>query len=396
LLAHPEEIRSLAERFGTPVYLLNADRIIQSMDRLRLELARYYGRSEITYSVKTNYLSGILRRVLAAGYRLEVVSRHEMTLAESLGATPSQLLFNGPVKSADDLRYCYDAGIDVNLDSLQELESAAMIGTAARPFRAGLRVAATLSNGHTSRFGVDCADRETLAQLRRLIDRPEVTIAGLHLHHSSRRDAQSYCDRLDRLCEVAVLLGISVEYLDLGGGIASIPPPEIAARLSYPIDSHEKLASVVGRHAWDRLGAAGPRLILEPGIGVLADAMNYVTTVVALKPALAVCDGSMFDINPLRSSIHPPCHLIPAGGDAAPEATGGIALYGATCMEIDRVGTLTAQPRVGDLVVATNVGAYSASLAPEFIIPSAPVYSLESNQLLRCRRTPGQFHGAGQ
>jgi diaminopimelate decarboxylase len=392
LLVSPQEVRALAARFGTPLYLLNAERIIRAMDGLRDELTRHYPNSEITYSVKTSYVAGILRKVLAGGYRLEVVSRHELVLAQSNGAGPAQLLFNGPVKSADDLYFCHHHQIDVNVDSLNELEVAAGIGTRAKPFRAGMRVAAVLRNGQTSRFGIDCHDAVNVEQVRRLLAAGTLRISGLHMHHSSRRDAQSYCDRLDRLAEVADQLGIDAEYFDLGGGIASVPPPEIAARLTYPIDSHEKLASVLGHHALSKFGNDGPRLILEPGIGIVADSMNYVTTVVSLKNSFAVCDGSMFDVNPLRSAIYPPCQLVPI----EPSTAGDIELFGATCMEIDRIGTINEVPRVGDLVVVHNVGAYSASLAPEFIVPASPIYSLDSKRLLRSRQTLGQFHGAGQ
>ncbi len=67
-------------------------------------------------------------------------------------------------------------------------------------------------------------------------------------------------------------------------------------------------------------------------------------------------------------------------------------------MEIDLVGTITSTslPTVGDLVVVTNIGAYSVSLAPEFIIPSAPVYALDSKQLIRNRQFLGNFPGAGE
>lgn len=418
LLANPRRIRSLAAEFGTPFYLVDPSRVVKSMNGLRLGLAQQYPNSEITYSVKTNYLAGILHAVLAAGYRLEVVSRHELALAQSAGAQPHQLLFNGPVKSSADLQFCQQHGIDVNIDSLDELELAAALASPAAPFRAGLRVAAFLHSGALSRFGLDFDDTATVARVRRLLldHAGALQIVGLHLHHSSQRDAQSYCGRIDRLLAVAALLGISSPaYLDIGGGIASIPPPSVAGRLAYQIDSHEHFASVVGSHALSVCGPFGhPRLILEPGIGVLADSMNYVTSVVAVKPRRGVvCDGSMFDVNPLRSAIPPPCQLVPLTTDpavAAPahqeeteakqEEAESIKLYGATCMEIDQLGVLEQRtgappPRVGDLVVVTNVGAYSACLAPEFIIQPAPIYSLEGQQLLRSRPSAGLYQGAG-
>jgi diaminopimelate decarboxylase len=399
MLASPETLRDLAKQYGTPLYLLDIRCILASMDTLRDGLAFHYPNSEITYSVKTNYLAHILRQVLAHGYRLEVVSRHELTLAQNAGATPAQLLFNGPVKSREDLEYCYLHSLSLNLDSFEELQVAASIANPAIPFRLGLRAAATLKNGNTSRFGIHFEDPQALAQIRQILTQKTVEIIGLHTHHSSRRDAQSYCDRLDHLASIAHLLDIQPAYLDIGGGIGSVPPPEIASQLTYPIDDPQTLAQTIGQHARKLWPNGGPRVILEPGIAILAKSMNYLTGIVSVKTRgteqIAACDGSLFDVNPLRSSIHPPCHLVPQKQAYPGNPT---RLYGGTCMEIDQIGILPAaqSPHAGDLVVVTNIGAYSACLAPHFIIPMAPIYSLDSEQLIRNRATIGVLPGAGQ
>jgi diaminopimelate decarboxylase len=392
-------VRRLASDFGTPLYLLDATRVVASLERLRAAIATEYASVEITYSVKSNYLTHILRTVLAAGFRLEIVSRRELDLARLVGAQSRQILFNGPVKSPADLRDCYREGIDLNVDSLEELHLASTISTIDKPFRLGLRLATTLRNGSVSRFGLDLDDGETLEAIRAVRDAGHIHIVGLHLHHSSRRDAASYCDRLDQMLDAAERLAIAPEYLDLGGGIGSIPPPEIAAKLTYAIDSHQSLGATIGRHACARLGSHGPRILLEPGIGVLADAMNYVVTLVAVKArangaAVAVADGSAMDVNPLRSAIHPPCFLLT--DSARPVTNAPVPLYGGTCMEIDQLGTFDVGhlPQAGDLAVLTNVGAYSVSLAPDFIVPRAAVYSLDAHQLLRPRQE-APFTGAG-
>jgi diaminopimelate decarboxylase len=401
MLTSAAQFSVLAAQHGTPLYLLDAQKILGAMETLREGLALHYPNSEITYSVKTNYLSHILRQVLAHGYRLEVVSRHEMMLAQQSGAKPANLLLNGPVKSAEDLGYCYQHSIDLNLDSIDELQIATTIGTPDKPFRLGLRAAATLKNGSVSRFGIHFEDPHALNQTRKLLLHPSVEVIGLHTHHSSRRDAQSYCDRLDHLSHVAELLNITPKYLDIGGGVGSIPPPEIASQLSYPIDDPKQLATTIGKYAKDKWGSQGPRIIMEPGIAVLAESMNYLTRIVSVKNRgagqIAVCDGSLFDVNPLRSTVYPSCQLVTTPTDPIVSSDEPTKLYGGTCMEIDQIGVLptSQQPRVGDLVIVANVGAYSACLAPQFIIPPAPIYSLDSSKIIRQRPSLGNFIGAG-
>lgn len=399
LLADPERIRELASKQGTPLYLVDSGRVVRALNTLRDGLGREYARSELTYSVKSNYLTGLLTAVLAAGYRLEVVSRREWEHARRAGARPEQILFNGPVKSAADLSACRETGVAVNADSLEELEQAARLGTSAEPFPVGLRIMVRLRSGAPSRFGLDLDEAETLAAVRGLMTAGSLRVTGLHLHHSSRRDAQSYCERLDFLLDAARRLDLRPEYLDLGGGLASQPPPELAARLPYVIDSPEEFCATLGAHARRVLGAEGPRLILEPGIGVLAPAMNYVTSIVAVKKHAAICDGSMFDVNPLRSAVAPPCHLLPAAGGAPRESLAQpLPLTGGTCMEIDRPGEFAAggpAPRAGDLAVITNVGAYSACLAPDFIVPRAAIWDVDRQEPWRAPEPVGVFGGAG-
>jgi hypothetical protein len=67
-------------------------------------------------------------------------------------------------------------------------------------------------------------------------------------------------------------------------------------------------------------------------------------------------------------------------------------------MEIDQIGIIPTgrMPRVGDLVNVTNVGAYSVCLSPQFIIPPAAIYSLDSQQIIRHRPDFGSFIGAGK
>ena len=127
--------------------------------------------------------------------------------------------------------------------------------------------------------------------------------------------------------------------------------------------------------------------MLEPGIGVLANCATYVTRVTSIKHnggrTFAVVDGSIFEVNPMRSSVNPPMHrLMLDDGNRPP---GPAQVVGATCMEIDVLGELTETPEVGDLLSIENIGSYTISLAPDFIIPRSPVVSADTRELVRPR-----------
>ena len=147
-----------------------------------------------------------------------------------------------------------------------------------------------------------------------------------------------------------------------------------------------------GRRALELLGTDGPQLVLEPGIGVLANCATYVTKVRSVKRngglTFAVVDGSIFEVNPMRSSINPPMHRLSglSGlGSAESDLSGPAQVVGATCMEIDVLGELPECPAVGDLLSIENVGSYTTSLAPDFIIPRSPVISADTGDVVRPR-----------
>ena len=290
--------------------------------------------------------------------------------------------------------------MDTNLDSVAEVERAADLGSKARPFRAGLRVAPRLRNGELSRFGIDVAVPANLDRIRKVFETGRFEIDGLHVHHSSERSSQSFVARLDLLQGAARVLDVVPNYFDLGGGVPSEIPASIAATLDYEIETPVRFAAGLGAALAQKLADHQIEVILEPGIGVLADAMIYLTSVVDVKETSTrvdvISDGSIFDVNPLRSGVSPPCRLVTdRPGDARPA---DLRLFGSTCMEIDKLGSLTESivPERGEVVVVSNVGAYSNVMSPEFIVAHAPVYSVSERRLVRDRQRLGEYTRAGR
>lgn len=394
---------------GGGVYFASSRRMASNMAAFtRAASIAYGGDVRIGYSVKTNYLRSFVRAAHDAGAMIEVVSAHEYELARSTGIPPEDIVLNGPGKTPDLLERAISASSMVNLDSVEELVLvAAMSERERREITIGLRITATLSNGKPSRFGIHLDDEDAVSRLRKTVRDSRVHVAGLHVHHSSERSAQSFADRVGLLARAASVLALGPEalrWIDVGGGFASHPPEEIRRALGYPIDGPEAYGEAIARAVREQFGTTNATLILEPGIGVLADTMSYVSQITAVKRVggrlMLISNGSMFEVNPLRSRIPPPCYLVPR---ASPESRESYSVpvkatvYGSTCMEIDQLGEVEApfEPLPGDLIVTTNVGAYSLSLSPDFIYAQAPVICADTGAVLRPRRELGDFSGAG-
>lgn len=375
-----ESLSTAADDHGASFYLADVRRFEENYRRFLYAFRAIYPRTSIGYSYKTNYLPELVLRADALGAYSEVVSQFELELARALGVPAERILFNGPIKRRPDLIGALTAGTRVNVDSIAEVREI-VAGAVDLPPKTPLGLRCWLGS-HTpgSRFGVDLEGAEGKAAVAALDAAPNVRIAGLHCHFSGNRSADQYrriARSLIRLHQT-VLSHRQLDYIDVGGGFASNMPPSLAAQLPAPPSTFEEYADAIATEVRAAYGAQGPELILEPGMGLLADVMLLVTRVEAVKRLgsrrLAVVDGSIFNIKPLRGSADLPVRVVASDLAGVPGEQEEEAhrqrwdIVGHTCMEIDvlhqgYVGTI----RPGNYVVVENVGAYTNVLNAPFI-----------------------------
>ncbi len=233
-----------------------------------------------------------------------------------------------------------------------------------------------------SRFGVDLLDPATRALIDTVDAGGTFRLAGLHCHHSGQRSPRGLLARANRLIEYhfSVLEGRDLEFIDIGGGVFSPAEPDLAKQLgAVPSDLAEYGGLVGGRFA-EVYGLDGPTIILEPGMGILADTMEFVAPVEVVKELAgqryAVLGGSVLNINPLRSGVRLPVGIVPKPDSRIP-AVAVWKLVGRSCMEIDVMrDAFEGAIAPGDYVVFSNVGAYSNVMDPAFINGTPAIVSV--------------------
>ncbi len=120
-------MRSLAERYGTPFYVYDAEILDRTWRSLREALPR---RMEIFYSVKANPNRELLRFFLGRGCGLEVASMGELHLALDAGCDPARLFFAGPGKTDAELEAAVRRGIgEIHVESVNEIRRLGHIAT---------------------------------------------------------------------------------------------------------------------------------------------------------------------------------------------------------------------------------------------------------------------------
>ena len=93
---HRLRLCQILQHSGTPVFVCDAQIVIDRYQSLKKQLAELWGPHVIGYSFKTNYLMAESQILQQEGAWAEVVSGYEYEMARRLGHRPSQIIYNGP------------------------------------------------------------------------------------------------------------------------------------------------------------------------------------------------------------------------------------------------------------------------------------------------------------
>lgn len=369
LCAEDVDLAEIARTHGTPCYVYSRatlERHWHAFDRA------FAGRDHLVcYAVKANSNLAVLNILARLGSGFDIVSAGELERVLRAGGDASKVVFSGVGKRADEMRRALEVGIYCfNVESVAELERlnavAAQMGMRAP---VSLRVnpdvdARThpyISTGlKENKFGIDIA--EAPAAYARATELTHIDIVGVDCHIGSQlTEATPFVDALDRVLKLVDELatqGITIQHLDIGGGLG-IPysdetppsPAEYATAL---------LKKLEGRPC---------KILLEPGRAIAGNAGVLLTTVEYLKCTahrnFAIVDAGMNDL--IRPALYKAWQeIIPV----LPRTDSESRLYdivGPVCETGDFLGKdrqLNIQP--GDLLAVRSAGAYGFVMSSNY------------------------------
>ena len=387
-------IQALAERYGTPLYVYSGALIRDRYAELDSAFGDYPHR--VHYALKANSILGIARLIRELGGRVDANSGWEIEVASRAGFDPDDIVFTGVGKTREELTLATGLGVHaINAESRGELERIDELSrVAGRRSRVALRVNPDVTAGahpHIStgqrshKFGVPI---ETAGEICRWAHTREgLQLVGLHAHVGSQLVT---LEPIRRAAEAVVALareladeGISLEHLDLGGGLGiSYDGLPVVAAAEYV----ETLVDVVG--------PTGLSVVVEPGRWVVGPAGVLVTRVVDVKPQGAdrffvVVDAGMSEF--MRPALYDAYHRLQL---PQPRSTPPVScdIVGPICETSDVFGTerMLPRPEVGDLVVVRDAGAYGSAMASNYNRHPLPAEVLIENgedTVIRRRQT---------
>ncbi|MEM4408143.1 MAG: diaminopimelate decarboxylase [Candidatus Caldarchaeum sp.] len=387
---------TLAERYGTPLYVIDEPLFREKIRAFKNAACRAHENSRIFYSVKANFALSVLSIAKSEGVGVDVCSEGELLAALRAGFTPPEIHLHGSYKRDTELRLAAELGVDaIVLDNLSEIDRLAELACSmGRPVRVMLRLApgvdpdtheAVQTGQEDSKFGISIAGNEAYRAVEEIRRKGCLQLVGLHCHVGSQlSDATAVVEGVKRVVQFALSIkGIwgDIEEINAGGGlgISYLPTERIEDFDTYC----SRVAGAV-LHLCKSEGCTPPRIGYEPGRALIGEAGTTLYRVgvrkdLALSNGVGerrylIVDGGLSD-NPRPLFYGAKYTVLNASRLLEPHDT-SFRVVGRHC-ETDLLiedALLPLSTKDGDILAVQCTGAYNFSMASQYnLFPRPPM-----------------------
>jgi diaminopimelate decarboxylase len=364
----------LAAEFGTPLYLFDEFNIRSKCREYKDEFGKRYADTTVAYSCKAFINKAMALLFMEEGLGLDVVSGGEIGIVRSAGFPMDRVYFAGNNKSSEELILALESGVGrIVVDNLHELK---MLGEIAREKGYTPDILLRISPGvdpHThkyittgnidSKFGIPLTSGEKAVATA--MSMPELNVMGLHFHLGSQiTEVEPYQEAIEFIIDFAAEMrqkhGFELRELAVGGGYA------IQYTLDSPVPPISTYAEVIASSIiskCNRLELALPRLSVEPGRSVVAQAGVALYTVGVIKDIPEVrcyvsVDGGMADN--IRPALYGAILEAVVANKMREKEAGEVTIAGKFCESGDILIWDISLPALaaGDILAVAGCGAY--------------------------------------
>ena len=292
-----QDTTKLAAQYGTPLYLMDEDKIREKCRTYKAAFEKYFGPSaQPLYASKACCFKRIYEIMREEGMGIDVVSSGEIYTAKMAGFDLSQAYFHSNNKTDEDIRFAIENGIGYFVADNEEEVKAVEAEAARRGIRQKLLLRLTPGiDPHTyeavatgkvdSKFGTAIETGQAEEIVKFTLAQPHVELMGFHCHVGSQVFEEDIFERaavvmLEFIAEMKNKLGFEAPVLDLGGGygvryVDTDPYLDIETKVSDVADAIHATC--------ERLGIQVPEIHMEPGRSIVADAGMTLYTVGTVK-----------------------------------------------------------------------------------------------------------------
>lgn len=355
----------IAEEFGTPVYVYDAESIKVQYEKLT---SSFHRNTRFFYAAKALTNINILKYVNNLGAGLDCVSINEVKLGLKAGFPSHKILFTPNCVDLAEIEEAMELKVHINIDNISILEQFGNRYAGSYPIfvRINPHIFAggnyKISTGHIdSKFGISI---HQLRHIERIMNSTGLRIEGLHMHTGSEiKDPDVFLQGLDIMFELSEHFP-ELKYIDMGSGF----------KVPYQKDDLETDVPSLGKkveHALKEFSKkTGKKVDLwfEPGKFLVSKSGHFLVKANVIKHTTAtVFAGVNSGFNHLiRPMFYDSYHVIENLSN--PKGTERIYTVVGNICETDTFAwdRKITEVREGDILVFRNAGAYGFEMSSNF------------------------------
>lgn len=383
LYCEDRSISSLAAEFGTPLYVYSQQTFTRHYQALDQAMAGVD--HAVSYSVKSNSNLAVLRLLRDLGSGFDIVSEGELQRVIAAGGSPSDCLFAGVGKTANEIEfalkrgiYCFNVESEPELDRINriagQLGVTAPVAVRVNPNVEAKTHAKITTGTYENKFGIAFEEVEAVYQRAGALE--HLKPIGIQMHIGSQLTQVEPFEKAVR--KVAPLIEklaqqYPFEFFSIGGGLGIIYQPALESGASEWWESEKARDLLTPQRYAESLAPLlkplGLRIFLEPGRFIAGNAGVLVTRVEYVKQTgdknFVIVDAAMNDL--IRPAFYEAYHeIVPI--HAKSEGITSSDVVGPVCESGDAFCQDRPLPAMqeGDFLGLMSAGAYSMVMASNY------------------------------
>ena len=363
-------------KIKSELFIFKQDSFQKKIDQIKKIFHSSQYKFQLAYSIKANYHEKVLELAQKNKLIFDCASLDELKRLQKMNIPSDTIWVNTPYLTEGFLSSILEQNIFVFADNFQQLEDIER-KTSPKDTRAvGLRIC--LNTVH-SRFGI-VATEQNIEKIHSFFKtHTHLELKALNIHYSLRdRSITQFQKRIQEFIEIysSHFRQYNIETLNFGGGFVSSMSKKMAAQFDYEIPNWDDYANTL-KQELHKSNIPHVNIVIEPGMGLVADAFDYEAEVVHIKNQgstyYALLNTSVLFLKPTGHSKALDFEVKTTSPNSKNRKD--YVFVGISCMENDVLGSYNGALEIGTKVLFKNVGAYTLSYRDSFIFNSPKVVS---------------------
>ncbi|MCP3965800.1 MAG: diaminopimelate decarboxylase [Lentisphaerae bacterium] len=369
-----KQLLSIAQEFGTPVYVYDGDEIVKRYNELYEFIT--WPKLKIHYAMKANYNFRALKALNKARSGIDAVSPGDVMLALKAGFTPDRIIYTANNVTDEEVRQVKSTGVLMNIGSLSRLEKfgkefpGSEVCIRFNPDVVDGSHAKIMTGGDLTKFGVLLKDVD---KVKAIAEKYDLKVVGLHEHTGSGlQHTESVFKSMENLMAIATPENFpELRFLDFGGGF-KVPYEPGEHRVDY-IEMGTEITRLFTEYC--KKYGRELEMYFEPGKYIVAESGYLLVEVNTIKDNngryIVGCNSGFPQL--IRPMFYDAYHHIvnlsnPHGKKASYDVCGNI------CETGDRFAEQRELPEIreGDILSLENAGAYCYAMGGHYNLRPMP------------------------